>query len=138
MGKITIENASLTVIYNDQAYAFGYISSVTINNPIENKLACSPQGHGDGLAYQEGIGMPVSLSGVVRDVPMPLKKVLKEAHSKATRVDINLSCEVTEDEYQLNRAVIQTDISNLNLSAGESAFDVPFNALCTPNNYKAT
>ena len=91
MGKITIENAALTVMYDDQAYDFGNIQSVNINNPLENKLSGSPQNIGDGLSFKEGVGQPVTLQGVVREISNELRKVLKLAHSKVERIDINLS-----------------------------------------------
>lgn len=135
-GKITLENASLTATYNDEAYTFPNVINITLTDPRENVLSASPQGNGDGIPYRTGLTLSCDNNFTIRDVPYPLLKILKKAFENQERIDFMLYDQKSNDGYELNASTIRNNISNLNVVEGESALDVPLNTQCVPKNFK--
>lgn len=133
--KITIENASLSVNFNGQAYEFAWLNSVTITDPRENTLSVSPQGKGDGVSFRTGMTTPVTSDFVVREVAYDLFQLLKTIFEDQSRADFLLYDQKNGDRYELNQSLIRNNPSNTSLAEGESTLDVPLNIGCAPHRF---
>ena len=137
MGKrITIENAQLTLTMQGVAYGFPWVNSVVINDPRENILATSPQGHGNGIVYRQGTTAPINADFIVREVPAELFDVMVSAFEKQTRFDVLMYDKNIGDQYAMGDCIMRTNPSNVDVSEGEETFDVAMNTNCPASLFK--
>ena len=137
MGKrVTIENAELTITFDDLAYKFEWVNSVTINDARENTLVVSPQGTGNGIPYRNGVTTPVTADFVVREISTEMFGLLSKAFEDQERVDILLFDKLSGDQYTLDDAIIRSNPSNVDVAEGEDSMNVMVNTNCTPNQFK--
>lgn len=135
MSRVTIENASLSLLINNVGYEFSSVVNITITDPQENTMSGSPQGKGDGVIYRTGTTSPVTADYTVREVPKALFQVMIEAFKNQTRLQVLLYDQVTGDNYEFNSAVLRTNPSNGTFAEGEEQLNVPMNIACPPHKF---
>ena len=129
---ITIENATVTAILNEQEYIHDFVTNITINDPKENMLSVSPQGGGIGVVYRNNTTAPIDTALTVRDLPVELIDLYKTAFKEQLRVDFMIINTATGERYDLNKSIVKSNPTNTTISEGESSLDVILNIITPP------
>jgi hypothetical protein len=134
MAKITIENATVTMTYNDVPYVHDFVQSISINDPRENNLTVSPQGGSRGLIFRTGLNAQATVDSTVRDLEGALVQLYQRLWENQDRFDFQVLDSATGERYDFTDCIIRTSVLNAAISEGEGSFDVPLALGLAPEN----
>ena len=124
---------------DSESYQLQNVTSIEVTNPRENNIRSNPNLNtgGDGFIYSTGIGDQVSIVVNILEADLNFVSLLKDAYSKAKRVDFTGFDTGTGDSLKADASVLGVDPTVLNITENdeENHAQIILTLRCAPNNY---